>query len=89
MKYLVFKVALVCLVAGAFGCATSHEKAADYGPTENCFVCKHYNDLACVIVHVQDSTPHAEYEGKTYYFCSEDCRAAFLKNPKKYLPKGS
>ena len=89
MKINISSFALVCLVALAFGCATSHESAADSGPTANCYVCRYNNDLACLVVHVNDSTPHAEYEGKTYYFCSEDCRKAFLKNPQKYLPKGS
>ncbi|HXM30949.1 MAG TPA: YHS domain-containing protein, partial [Xanthobacteraceae bacterium] len=27
----------------------------------------------------------AEYEGRTYYFCSADCREKFLANPKRYL----
>jgi putative intracellular protease/amidase/YHS domain-containing protein len=26
-----------------------------------------------------------EYKGKTYYFCSEGCKKAFVKNPPKYL----
>ena len=25
-----------------------------------------------------------EYEGKTYYFCCEKCKEAFIKNPEKY-----
>lgn len=25
-----------------------------------------------------------EYQGKTYYFCCENCKAEFLKNPEKY-----
>lgn len=25
-----------------------------------------------------------EYQGKTYYFCSPGCRAAFERNPAKY-----
>ena len=29
----------------------------------------------------------AEYQGATYYFCSADCREAFLKKPLKYLPE--
>ncbi|RPI25311.1 MAG: YHS domain-containing protein [Chloroflexota bacterium] len=29
-----------------------------------------------------------EYKGKTYYFCSYGCKAAFEKEPEKYL-KGS
>jgi YHS domain-containing protein len=27
----------------------------------------------------------AEYEGRTYYFCVEDCRQKFLANPRAYL----
>lgn len=26
-----------------------------------------------------------EYEGKTYYFCSADCKKAFIADPDKYL----
>ena len=26
-----------------------------------------------------------EYEGKTYYFCAPGCKAAFAKDPEKYL----
>ncbi|NHV07072.1 MAG: YHS domain-containing protein [Thaumarchaeota archaeon] len=25
------------------------------------------------------------YEGKTYYFCSEDCLKSFESNPQKYV----
>jgi len=35
-------------------------------------------------IPVDGSTPSYLYQGKTYYFCSEECRAAFAKNPKKY-----
>ncbi len=31
----------------------------------------------------------AVYEGKTYYFCCEGCKAKFLKDPKAYLQKAS
>jgi len=26
----------------------------------------------------------SEYKGKTYYFCSQACKAAFDKNPARY-----
>ena len=26
-----------------------------------------------------------EYEGETYYFCSQGCKAGFEKDPEKYL----
>lgn len=28
---------------------------------------------------------NANYQGKTYHFCSAECRDEFLKNPAKYL----
>jgi YHS domain-containing protein len=27
----------------------------------------------------------AQYGGKTYYFCSRECRDMFMKNPNEYL----
>ncbi|MGC9018554.1 MAG: YHS domain-containing protein [Candidatus Bipolaricaulaceae bacterium] len=27
----------------------------------------------------------AEYEGRTYYFCAPSCKAAFEKDPERYL----
>ncbi|MGZ8900679.1 MAG: YHS domain-containing protein [Limisphaerales bacterium] len=36
-------------------------------------------------MQVEESTPFkAEHEGETFYFCSEHCRAKFVKEPKKY-----
>ena len=29
----------------------------------------------------------SEYNGKIYYFCAKSCKAAFDKNPEKYLGK--
>ena len=28
---------------------------------------------------------NANYQGKTYHFCSSECRAEFLKNPSRYI----
>ncbi|HIE23865.1 MAG TPA: YHS domain-containing protein [Candidatus Korarchaeota archaeon] len=28
-----------------------------------------------------------DFEGKTYYFCSEHCKIEFSKNPKKYASR--
>lgn len=30
-----------------------------------------------------------EYQGKTYYFCAPGCKAAFEKEPEKYLEKAA
>ena len=33
---------------------------------------------------VAADSPHAEYNGKTYYFCCPHCPAEFAKDPGKY-----
>jgi YHS domain-containing protein len=33
---------------------------------------------------VTADSPHAEYNGKTYYFCCPDCPKAFEANPEKF-----
>lgn len=82
----ILHMALAAMLAVAAGCATaSHETAHGSGPSSICHVCEYNNDLACVCVKVKDTTPRADYLGTTYYFCSEDCRDAFLKKPDKYL----
>ena len=30
----------------------------------------------------------SEYKGKTYYFCASGCKAAFDRDPEKYLKGG-
>ncbi len=37
----------------------------------------------------QQAAAKTEYEGKTYYFCSPGCKAAFDKNPTQYLGERS
>jgi YHS domain-containing protein len=34
---------------------------------------------------VTDASPHAEHEGRTYYFCCPGCDARFQANPAQYL----
>jgi YHS domain-containing protein len=58
---------------------------ADAAGHAECLVCKKNADLACVDVKVKQDTPLAVYLGKTYYFCSEECKADFQKNPEKYV----
>jgi YHS domain-containing protein len=67
------------------GCASSQHTASTQ-PCEKCLVCEKNADLACVDVAVDANTPRYDYAGKTYYFCSEECRAKFAGSPQKYLP---
>ena len=87
MKYFLNLAFAACLALAAGCTTTSRETASGGGLPATCHVCRYHNDLACVCVKVKNSTPRAEYQGTTYYFCSDDCRADFLKQPEKYLPK--
>jgi len=92
MRTVLISIA-VLLLAGVAGCASGNGQAsAGNGPAmmsnhAECAVCKKNADLACVDVAVDDKTPRTEYQGKTYYFCSDDCRKDFAKNPAKYAAR--
>ncbi|MGH8580055.1 MAG: YHS domain-containing protein [Gammaproteobacteria bacterium] len=36
-------------------------------------------------LHESDATGTSVYEGKTYYFCSSECKEAFDEDPELYL----
>ncbi len=90
---LILPTCLCLLFAG--GCAgpsdprqpaTSPSAAAvNHCPHSECVVCKYNADLACIDVEVDKTTPAYAYNGKTYYFCSKECRDNFAKNPARYL----
>ncbi|MFU2157734.1 MULTISPECIES: YHS domain-containing protein [Caldisericum] len=45
-------------------------------------------DPVCkMIMEKIEALTRVEYNGEIYYFCSEDCKEQFLKNPEKYLIK--
>jgi YHS domain-containing protein len=70
------------------GCAADGSGAvASGGPHAECLVCKKNADLACVDVSVNSRTPTYMYNGQSYYFCSDECRGKFEKNPEAYLKK--
>ena len=71
------------------GCAAHQPASATKVSCEHgeCLVCKHNADLACVDVAIDASTPRFDYQGKTYYFCSNECRSEFIKHPAKYATR--
>lgn len=73
------------LVIALSGCATipARDPASGFA---NCPVCEYNADLACVRVAVRADTPRADWNGTTWYFCSEECRAAFLSDPNRFRP---
>jgi YHS domain-containing protein len=79
---------LLTLTISIGGCVIQRPStAADTRPIATCYVCDHNNDLGCVCFRLKDSTPRLTYEGKEYFFCSEDCCQAFRHQPGKYIPK--
>ena len=44
-------------------------------------------DPVCTMqVDTADAQFTTEYDGKTYYFCSEHCKEEFESDPEEYLP---
>ena len=85
---LLISLALVLLSLAA-GCASespsqTKDAAGHQAQHAECLVCKRNADLACVDIAVKDKTPTAMYNGKAYYFCSDECKNEFLKHPDKY-----
>jgi len=67
------------------GCSTSQPQSVSDGKVHaECCVCKFNADLACIDVVVDDKTPRCTYDGKTFYFCSEQCCKKFQKSPAKF-----
>lgn len=46
-------------------------------------------DPVCGLKVDRSSAPKSTHQGQTYHFCSEQHRQSFVKNPAKYLGKGS
>ena len=46
-------------------------------------------DPVCgMMIEPDDAVGTSEYEGKTYYFCSDDCKTEFDANPEDYAEEG-
>lgn len=62
------------------------EEVAQQPPTEGRK--KVGEEFTCPIdgmrMKVTEKTPATEYRGKTYYFCSQEDKEAFLKDPERY-----
>jgi YHS domain-containing protein len=77
---------LLLLSLLATGCASLPLVAPAGLKEQQCLVCRHRRDFDCLVVEVSSFTPHADYAGRTHYFCSEACRVEFQKVPGKYWP---
>jgi YHS domain-containing protein len=86
MKVVIAVLSLM-FVGALAGCGTAPQANAGVkpgAPHAECLVCKANADLACVDIPVDASTPTYTQDGKTYYFCSNECRSDFVKDPAKY-----
>lgn len=50
-----------------------------------CSVCAYNRDFSCMTVKVDDETPRALFEGKTYCFCGCRCQEEFKAHPQRYI----
>jgi YHS domain-containing protein len=67
------------------GCTSTSDPQQHLAANQDaCWVCVNENDLACIKVDVDEKTPTAVYNGKTYHFCSEQCKKEFQANPAKF-----
>ena len=42
-------------------------------------------DPVCKMEVSPEKAPKENYKGKDYYFCSEECKMDFVKNPEKFV----
>lgn len=47
-------------------------------------------DPVCgMVLRPGQEAANANYQGKTYHFCSAECKDEFLKNPARYIGQSS
>jgi YHS domain-containing protein len=44
-------------------------------------------DFVCKMKVEEENAIKYEWNGKTYYFCSQECKEAFEQNPERYVGK--
>ena len=98
MRVLVMCVALARLALGVLGCQQAQETVTEEAETmmeegsamleegvEGMKAEMPLVDPVCGMEVTMESEWTAEYEGVTFYFCSEGCRDKFIEEPGKYL----
>ena len=40
-------------------------------------------------VSEEDAAGRSQYQGQTYYFCSQNCKNKFDQNPRQYVKEGA
>jgi YHS domain-containing protein len=75
---------LLLLALLAAGCTSLPPTPPAGAHEQHCLVCRHRRDFDCLSVEASPRTPHADYAGRTHYFCSEGCRREFQRQPDRY-----
>jgi len=47
---------------------------------------KAHDEVCGMSIEAEDAAATVEFQGKTYYFCSERCRGMFEEHPDRYVP---
>ena len=91
MRILVLCIAIAVLALGVLGCQQAQETPAEQAETtieettEEITEEAPLIDPVCGATVTAESEWTAEYDGVTFYFCSEDCRDKFIAAPGEFL----
>lgn len=91
MRVLMLCVVVSVLALGLMGCGQAEQEQAEESTetateaVEEAVTEAPMVDPVCAMEVTAESEWTAEYEGATFYFCSESCRDAFVEEPGKYL----
>jgi YHS domain-containing protein len=91
VRTLVLCIAIATLVFGVLGCQQAQETPAEQAETtieeavEEVLEDAAVIDPVCGMEVTVESEWTAEYEGVTFYFCSEGCRDKFIEGPGEFL----
>ena len=88
VKSLLLVCIAVILLLVITGCARKEQPETEGKIIKTEGIAMKATDPVCGMETDTKSTEKTEYEGKTYYFCSEECKEQFLKEPGKYGKTG-
>jgi len=86
-RWIFFIVLTLAAVALVVGCGQKEEQTQQMQEStpEGQVVSEKIFDPVCGMQIGSETSYKAEYEGKTYYFCSAECHEKFMQAPEKYM----
>ena len=85
MRLFAITLLLALGIPALSGCSSAPSQPINDGRVHaDCTVCKFNADLACIDVAVDAKTPRCTYDGKTFFFCSDQCCKKFQNTPTKF-----